>query len=146
MQTDTHKKKEEMKDVNPMQYFYPKDAKIELDGELLIYLMQFLGRVIENDTSFKYKDKYKFKNTKTNKIVKNPKKQDLETGTVVKVPDFESLLQSTPTVYRGEVALEGIHALNLLNEVHLQQIQQGKAQHFSANQPEVVNEKEVVKD
>lgn len=126
--------------INPREFAYTENAKVEMDGQLLMALIDFLGKVVDENSKYYTTDKFKFINPATDKEVKNPKTEDIESGKVVKVPDIEKTLMSEPKFYRNRTALEAINLIVHLQEVNMNNIKEGKAVNIKEYEDKVAEE------
>lgn len=136
----TENTKTQQPNQNPYEFIYKPGQKVEIDGELLSKLISFMNNIVESNTEYYFTDKYKFINTKTNKTVKNPKQEDLDSRKVVKVVDVEGTLNSEPKPYRNQLALQTVHMNLLLQNEHLKAVKDGKAVHYSELQQQTEDE------
>lgn len=132
MTENTNKQQEA---VNPFDYTYDPGAKVEIDGQLLMALMNYINGVIDSNTETFSPYKYKFVNTKTGKEVKTPKKEDLDAGVVTKIVDIDNTFFSEPRVYMNKVATDGARLSLNLQSAHLQAIEEGKAKAINVEKP-----------
>lgn len=115
---------------DPRQYAYPQGTKIEIDGPLLIDLMVIFDRLITDEMKVESKFKYNYINEKGN-VVKTPKKDDIETGKVKKILDFNRTIMEPSLDY--SITEKGIMYAELkkfLELVHIENIKNGKAVDF----------------
>lgn len=119
------------KQLNPYEYGYKPGEKVEIEGGFLTHLMSFINKITEENTKYFQNDKFKFINKESNKTVKNPKKEDLESGKVIKIVDVEASLNSQAKAYRTPTALQAINLSLMLQDIHLKAIDEGKAMHYT---------------
>lgn len=117
--------------LNPYEYVYRENEKVEIEGNLLSELIRFVNNIIDENTQMYYGDRHKHINSETQKEVKKFKNEDLESGKVVKIVDIESTLASAPKPYRNRVAMEAIHKNLILQNIHMKAIRDKKAVHYS---------------
>lgn len=115
------------KQEDPFNYIYESGEKVEIEGQLLIALINYMNMVVDDNTESYSPYKYTMVDTSTGKTVKNPKKADIETGKVTKILDIENTFKSQPRIYMKPIAVEGAKLSLNLQRVHLDNIEKGKA-------------------
>lgn len=129
------------KNFNPYEYTYKPGTKVEIDGELLQQLINFANNVVRENTDVFFTWRFKHINRETQKTVKNPKKEDLESGKVAEIVDIETTMQSKAKEYVKPIAMEAVHTNLLLQNVHLKAIEEGVATHYKELQEEAEKQK-----
>lgn len=120
-------KQTENKIDNPRNFVYTADTKVEIDGFVITDLIQIFEDLVEQEIRPESKFKYNYVN-EGGKIVKSPKKEDIETGKVRKVLDFDRTIVNPTMEY--SISKKGIvyaELKNFLESLHYENIKSGKA-------------------
>lgn len=121
--------KEQIK--NPREYVYEQGTKVEVDGYLISDLIMIFENLLKDEIKSESKFKFNYVNAKGN-IVKNVKKEDVETGKVQKVLDFGRTIVEPNLEYSiTEKGIAYAELKNFLESVHYKNIQEGKAIKYS---------------
>jgi hypothetical protein len=119
--------KTEKQITNPRNYGYPQGTKVEIEGFIITDLITIFERLTNEEIKAESKFKYNFINEK-GKIVKSPKQEDLATGKVKKILDFErTVINPTLEYSLSEKGLAYAELKNFLEGIHFQNIQKGIA-------------------
>lgn len=116
---------------NPRDYYYAPETKVEIPGGFLIELLALSDQLLQAEMKAESKFKYKYINEK-DKVVKNFKQEDLETGKVKKVVDWEKTVD-TPT-FDYSLTEKGVGYAQLkkfLESLHMDNIDKGIAVSYS---------------
>lgn len=115
------------KQINPKNFVYERDTKVEIDGFVLTDLIAIFEKLTNEEIKVESKFKYNYINEK-GKVIKNVKQEDLESGKVKKVLDIErTLVQPTLDYAISEKGLAYAELKNFLESLHFQNIQKGLA-------------------
>lgn len=115
---------------NPRNYIYPQGAKIEVDGFLLSDLITIFDNLVKEEIKSESKFKYNYVNEK-GKVVKSPKAEDLASGKVKKIVDFDrTIVNPTLELSISEKGLAYAELKNFLESLHFKNIQDGIAIDF----------------
>ena len=120
-------KQTENKIDNPRNFVYTADTKVEIDGFVITDLIQIFDDLVEQEIRPESKFKYNYMN-EGGKVVKSPKKEDIETGKVRKVLDFDRTIVNPTMEY--SISKKGIvyaELKNFLESLHYENIQSVKA-------------------
>lgn len=120
-----------MSEKNYQEYVYKEGAKIEVPKEVFENMVRILNEVIEDGTEVKSKEYYLFINTETKKEVKSVKKEDLESGKVIKIADTEKLFSTEPEVSYTQKAMRAINLTLSMNKIHADNVENGVAIHYT---------------
>lgn len=117
--------------TDPRNYVYPTGAKIEVDGFLIPDLIAIFEALVKEEIKSESRFKYNYVNAKTGKVVKSPKPEDLTTGKVKKILDFERTIVN-PTLEHSitEKGLAYAELKNFLEGIHFKNIQDGIAVNY----------------
>jgi hypothetical protein len=122
--------KQETNITSPRNYVYPTGTKITIDGFVIPDLIAIFETLTKEEIKSESKFKYNFVNEK-GKIVKSPKPEDLATGKVKKILDFERTVMN-PTMEHSitEKGLAYAELKNFLEGIHYKNIQDGIAVNY----------------
>lgn len=120
-----------MSEKNYQEYVYKEGTKIEVPKEVFENMVRILNEVIEDGTEVKSKEYYLFINTETKKEVKSVKKEDLESGKVIKIADTEKLFSTEPEVSYTQKAMRAINLTLSMNKIHADNVENGVAIHYT---------------
>lgn len=125
--------------LNPRNYGYPEGTKVEVDGFLITDLIRIFDQLTNDEIKVESKFKYNYINDK-DKIVKSPKQEDLLTGKVKKILDFDRTVINPSLEYSiTEKGLAYAELKNFLESIHYFNIKNGKAVDYT--QPTINAEK-----
>ena len=112
--------------INPRNYYYKPETKIEIPGGFLLELISLSETLLQKEVKSESKFKYNYINDK-DKIVKNVKQEDIESGKLKKVVDWERTVDMPTMEYsitedgvmyaKLKKFLEGLHFENINNGV-----------------------------
>jgi len=125
-------KQEQTLPENPREYIYTAESKIEVPGGFLSELIGLADQLVQSELKTETKFKYVFINKDTNKSVKTPKPEDIESGKVIKIVDYDRTIYN-PT-FEHSLTEKGIPYMNLklfLEQLHQENIQKGIAVHYN---------------
>lgn len=131
--------------INPREYVYQQDSMVEINGYAIIDLIMLLESLLKDEIKSESKFKYNYVNEKGN-IVKNVKKEEVDSGKLQKIVDFERTILEPNLEYSiTEKGLAYAQLKNFLESIHYKNIQEGKAVKYTdlvaMQQPEVAPEK-----
>lgn len=112
---------------DPRNYVYKQGEKVEVDGFLITDLIAIFEKLTNDEIKPESKFKYNFINEK-GKIVKNPKQEDIQTGKVKKILDYERTIMN-PTL-EFSISEKGIAYAELktfLEKIHFENVKKGVA-------------------
>lgn len=113
--------------VNPVDYVYGNDVKVEIPGNFLLDLIFLTEQVLKNEVKVESKFKYNYVDDK-GKIIKNVTKEMVDSGKVRKVVDFDRTVIEPNLEYsiteKGLMYAEYKRALEL---IHFENINKGVA-------------------
>lgn len=113
--------------LNPRDYFYKEDTKIEIPGGFLTELIAFTDQLLEKEVKSESEFKYNYINDK-DKVIKTFKQEDFESGKVRKVVDWErTVYNPTFKVSLTEKGVKYAKLKNFLEELHMSNIEKGLA-------------------
>lgn len=131
--------KTEKQITNPRNYVYPQGTKIEVDGFLLTDLIAIFEKLTNDEIKAESKFKYNYVNEK-GKVVKSPKAEDLASGKVKKILDFERTIVSPSLDYSiTEKGIAYAELKNFLEGLHFQNINSGIAVDYQELTKNVMN-------
>lgn len=116
-------KKEEVKKINPTDYFYKPDVNVEIPGNVLLDMMALVDKLIQKEVRTESKFKFNYID-KHGRIVKKFNDEDIKKGLIKKVVDFKRTIDE-PTM-ETTITPEGIAYSKLkifLESVHYDNIQ-----------------------
>lgn len=120
--------KEEIQD--PRQYIYTEGTKVEVEGYLITDLIMIFDQLLKEEIKVDSKFKYNYVNQKGN-IVKNAKPEDLESGKVNKIVDFQRTVLDPSFDYSiTEKGIAYAELKNFLEKLHNDNIKLGKAVNY----------------
>ena len=120
MTTTNKETKQQVQD--PRQFVYPQGTKIQVEGYLLTDLIMIFEQLIKDEIKVESKFKYNYLNEKGN-IVKNVKNQDVESGKLSKVVDFERTIVNPNFEYSiTEKGIAYAELKNFLESIHFENI------------------------
>ena len=125
-----------MSEKNYQEYVYKEGTKIEMDKDVFEALFPLINEIVKDNSEITVKEHYIFINNETGKEVKSVKPEDLKSGKITKVVNTEKLFDTEPETTYNIKALNYISMLLRLNQVHAENVDNGKAIHMS----EVKNE------
>ena len=115
---------------NPRNFVYPQGTTVELPGYFLTDIIMLMDQLVKDEIKVQSGFKYNYVNEK-NKVIKTPKKEDLESGKVKKVVDFDrTVLNPTLEYHISEKGLAYAELKNFLEGLHYKNIQEGKAVNY----------------
>ena len=126
--------------TNPREYVYEQGTKVELEGYVLTDLIMIFENLLKDEIKVDSKFKYNYVNEKGN-IVKNVKKEDVESGKLQKIVDFQRTIVEPNMEY--SITEKGImygQLKNFLESLHFNNIQQGKAIKYTELSKNIVTE------
>ena len=131
--------------INPREYVYQQDSMVEINGYAILDLIMLLESLLKDEIKSESKFKYNYVNEKGN-IVKNVKKEEVDSGKLQKIVDFERTILEPNLEYSiTEKGLAYAQLKNFLESIHYKNIQEGKAVKYTdlvaMQQPEVAPEK-----
>lgn len=103
---------EENKTLNPKSYYYKDDTNVEIPGSFLKELIALTENLLAKEVKTESEFKYNYINEKGN-VVKTFKKEDVESGKVKKIVDWEKTIYD-PTL-KHSLTEEGIQYAKLKN-------------------------------
>jgi len=113
--------------INPKAYYYPTESTVEIPGgfltELMVMTEQLLEKQIKTESEFKFNYV-----TDKGKIVKTFKQEDVESGKVKKVLDWQRTVEEPN--FKHSLTEEGIKYAklkNFLENLHMENIEKGIA-------------------
>lgn len=112
---------------DPRNYVYKQGEKVEVDGFLITDLIAIFEKLTNDEIKPESKFKYNFINEK-GKIVKSPKQEDIQTGKVKKILDYERTIMN-PTL-EFSISEKGIAYAELktfLEKIHFENVKKGIA-------------------
>lgn len=112
---------------DPRNYVYKQGEKVEVDGFLITDLIAIFEKLTNDEIKPESKFKYNFINEK-GKIVKSPKQEDIQTGKVKKILDYERTIMN-PTL-EFSISEKGIAYAELktfLEKIHFENVKKGVA-------------------
>ena len=112
---------------DPRNYVYKQGEKVEVDGFLITDLIAIFEKLTNDEIKPESKFKYNFINEK-GKIVKSPKQEDIQTGKVKKILDYERTIMN-PTL-EFSISEKGIAYAELktfLQKIHFENVKKGVA-------------------
>jgi hypothetical protein len=113
--------------INPKNFVYPKDTKVEIEGFLLTDLIMIFDKLVNEEIKAESRFKYNYVNEK-GKVIKNVKQEDLESGKVRKVLDIDRTIVNPTMDYSiSEKGLAYAELKNFLESLHHENIQKGLA-------------------
>jgi hypothetical protein len=125
------KQTENKKEIgNTRSYVYEQGTKVEIDGFVITDLIQIFDTLVNEEIKSESKFKFNYVN-EGGKIVKSPKKEDIEVGKVKKILDFDRTIMNPTMEYT--ISQKGIayaELKNFLESLHYQNIQNGKAVNY----------------
>lgn len=119
---------------NPKEYGYEPQANTQIEGVLLLQTIQIINNLLEEETQERFPFLYKYVNKDTDKVVKNPKPQDLQSGKVIKMFDWDKTIFDDDREPRYELTAKGRNLARLkyfLESIHLRDMEEGLSKHFS---------------
>lgn len=122
---------------NPREYGYPEGVTVEIEGAILTDMIMLLESLMQDEVKSESKFKYDYINDK-GKVLKSPKKEDIESGKVRKVVNFQrTVLEPTMEMSITQKGLAYAERKHFLEGLHYQNIQEGVAKHYSELQSPV---------
>lgn len=115
------------KNINPRSYYYNPDTKVEIPGGFLLELLALSETLLQKEVKSESKFKYNYINDK-DKIVKNFKQEDVESGKLRKIVDWERTVDNPTIEY--SITEDGIMYAKLkkfLEALHYENIEKGIA-------------------
>ena len=119
----------EKEQKNPRDYVYTEENEIKMNGRLFVAVTTAIADALQKETKIYYPEKYDWINKKTQKVVKKPKKEDIEKGDVYKVPAIERILQGEPVIQRTQLGQFLLDVTLQLEQQHLKNIEEGNVTH-----------------
>lgn len=123
--------------INPKEYFYKEGQNVEIDGRLLLDIIEMTEVLLNQEVKVESKFKYDYVNEKGD-VVKNVTKNNVDK--LKKIVNFNKTIDNPTFEYsitdKG-VAYAGLK--KLLESVHYSNIQSGNAIHYKElmpNQPQ----------
>ena len=113
--------------INPTSYYYNPDTKVEIPGGFLLELLALSETLLQKEVKLESKFKYNYINDK-DKIVKNVKQEDVESGKLRKIVDWERTVDNPTIEY--SITEDGIMYAKLkkfLEALHYENIEKGIA-------------------
>ena len=113
--------------INPRSYYYNPDTKVEIPGGFLLELLALSETLLQKEVKLESKFKYNYINDK-DKIVKNVKQEDVESGKLRKIVDWERTVDNPTIEY--SITEDGIMYAKLkkfLEALHYENIEKGIA-------------------
>ena len=113
--------------INPRSYYYNTDTKVEIPGGFLLELLALSETLLQKEVKSESKFKYNYINDK-DKIVKNFKQEDVESGKLRKIVDWERTVDNPTIEY--SITEDGIMYAKLkkfLEALHYENIEKGIA-------------------
>ena len=113
--------------INPRSYYYNPDTKVEIPGGFLLELLALSETLLQKEVKSESKFKYNYINDK-DKIVKNFKQEDVESGKLRKIVDWERTVDNPTIEY--SITEDGIMYAKLkkfLEALHYENIEKGIA-------------------
>ena len=113
--------------INPRSYYYNPDTKVEIPGGFLLELLALSETLLQKEVKSESKFKYNYINDK-DKIVKNFKQEDVESGKLRKIVDWERTVDNPTIEY--SITEDGIMYAKLkkfLEALHSENIEKGIA-------------------
>lgn len=120
-----------MSEKNYQEYVYKEGTRIEMDKDVFEALFPLMNEVVKDNSEITVKEHYIFINNETGKEVKSVKPEDLKLGKITKVVNTEKLFDTEPETTYNIKALKYISMLLRLNQVHAENVDNGKAIHIS---------------
>lgn len=112
---------------NPRDYFYKPETNIEIPGGFLLELLALSDQLLQGEVKSESEFKYNYINEKS-QIVKKFKDEDLVSGKVKKIVDWERTVDN-PT-YTFSLTEKGVAYARLkkfLEAIHISNIEKGVA-------------------
>lgn len=126
--------------VNPREHVYQQGTKVEVDGYVITDLIMIFETLLKDEIKTESKFKFNYVNEKGN-IVKNTKKEDIESGKVKKMLDFNRTIMDPSFEYSiTEKGVAYAELKNFLESLHYKNIQEGKTVHYKELTPNMVSE------
>lgn len=120
-------KETKKENINPRSYYYNPDTKVEIPGGFLLELLALSETLLQKEVKSESKFKYNYINDK-DKIVKNFKQEDVESGKLRKIVDWERTVDNPTIEY--SITEDGIMYAKLkkfLEALHYENIEKGIA-------------------
>ena len=120
-------KETKKENINPRSYYYNPDTKVEIPGGFLLELLALSETLLQKEVKSESKFKYNYINDK-DKIVKNFKQEDVESGKLRKIVDWERTVDNPTIEY--SITEDGIMYTKLkkfLEALHYENIEKGIA-------------------
>jgi len=121
------KNKEKKEQINPKDYAYTGQEDIVMKSSLFKDISRGIADALHNETKIYYPEKYDWVNEKTGKIVKKPKKEDIDSGAVYKILSVERTLQGEPQISRTPLGQYLLQLTVMLEQQHIKNIEDGNA-------------------
>lgn len=113
--------------INPRAYYYNPETKVEIPGGFLLELLALSEKLLQKEIKAESKFKYNYINDK-DKIVKNFKQEDVESGKLKKIVDWDRTIDNPTIEY--SISEDGIIYATLkkfLETLHYENIEKGIA-------------------
>lgn len=113
--------------INPREFYYTPETKVEIPGGFLLELLALSESLLNGEIKAESKFKYNYINDK-DKVVKKFKQEDVDTGKLRKIVDWERTIDS-PTI-EFSLTEKGIAYAQLkkfLESMHMENINNGTA-------------------
>lgn len=113
--------------LNPRDYFYKEETTVEIPGDFLLELIALTDQLLNKEVRTESEFKYNYINDK-NKVVKNFKQEDVESGKIKKAVDWDRTIYN-PT-FKTSLTEEGVGYAKLkifLEGLHMSNIEKGLA-------------------
>ena len=112
---------------SPRNYVYEEGTKVEVEGYLITDLIQIFEKLVNDEIKQESKFKYNYVNNK-GALIKTAKKEDIETGKVKKVLDFQrTILEPSMEYSITEKGIAFAELKNFLEILHMENIKKGLA-------------------
>ena len=122
---------------NPKDYYYKPEVNVEIPGGFLLELLHLSEQLMADEVKMESKFKYKFIN-ESDKAIKNPKQEDLESGKVKKIVDWEKTIENPSFDYSlTEKGVAYAKLKKFLESIHMQAIASGLATNYVEEQAEL---------
>ncbi|MDR1019017.1 MAG: hypothetical protein LBM02_10005 [Lachnospiraceae bacterium] len=113
--------------INPTDYHYNQDTKVEIPGGFLLELLALSETLLQKEIKAESKFKYNYIDN-SDKVVKKFKQEDVESGKLKKIVDWERTIDDPTIEY--SITSDGILYANLkkfLESLHYDNIKNGIA-------------------
>lgn len=126
--------------INPLDYFYNRDVNVEIPGGFLLELLALTDQLIKQEMKIESKFKYLHINDK-DKIVKTFKQEDVASGKIRKMVDWEKTIENPSFEYSlTEKGIGYAQLKKFLESLHMDNINKGLAVTYSKSEDSVLNE------